>query len=256
MTQAKLHDSGKYSFSNCNFSNLEIVGHGAAIVCTSSHSTINIVSCSFTSCTSSLNGGAVFSDGKWNSLTVADCLFKDCLTTSTTSYPGGGGICVEGSSASLTIHTTSFIECKASVTNRGGSGFFASQMHSSYTYSSRFISCLTNCAGGAIFFYEVSNAISISDTLFSDNSAASHGGAIREHSNTIPSTPHISYSFFTGNTAQNKHGNDFCVYPEITSTPFTLSLSTGDSNRVAWATGDQAHVYEDEDIWLPQGIVT
>ena len=252
MPQANLTKAGISFFSNCNFTNLATDDHGAAVVCTASHSAIALTSCSFSSCISSFNGGAVFSDGSFNTLSVTKCFFKDCVSNSAEEYPGGGGICMESSSSSLSVSSSMFINCKAQTNPRGGGGFFASQIQHSHTVSCRFIFCSANTAGGAIFFWHLENEFFVGDTLFTSNSAGWSGGAIRELSNAHSNTMHIKFSFFTGNIAPDGLGTDFSVQPEIAVIPFSNSFSTESSNRVS-VYKNETEVQTKTDNWTPEG---
>ena len=227
-------------------------GKGGAISCTQSSVSIILNSCIFESCSSIDHGGAVYVAGNSNTLTVTQSLFHNCITTKKTNeqYPGGGGVCVIGSSSSLTIRTCIFIDCQANVEPRGGGAFFASQMKESYTFSSRFISCSTTNAGGAIFFYELTDEFSVCDSLFSMNSAQWGGGAIRELSNTKSNRIHIHLSFFTQNLLPTERGIDYSVEPAISNIPFSCCFSTASVNRVSAPDGlDNAYIAHDN--WLP-----
>ena len=237
------------SFLRCTFSTMSSDDQGAAIYSKSTALvSVTVTSCVLADCTAGMNGGAIYLSGI-NSLTVTGSVFQNCITNSEESEPGGGGIYVDGLESCLYVSTSSFINCKSTVGHRGGSGFFASQIKSLCTYSTRFISCSSTNAGGALFFLQVSNDLLVSDSLFSNNTADVHGGAIREVNDFISSIPHLKFSFFTANRAPDDHGNDLSIQPEITSSPFIHCFTTALSNRVAYNSGSGSHKYDD--YWLP-----
>ena len=232
-------------FTRCTFSGMTSAGRGAAIFSTS-FCTISLISCVLKDCTAAKNGGAVFLSGI-NSLTITNILFQNCKTNSDVDYPGGGGIYIGGSSSSLTIRSSSFISCKASVKKnaRGGGGFWASVIQKCFCYSSRFISCSSNSAGGATVLQSPNDDFQISDCLFKGNTANHGGGAIREIDNPTSPTRHLKFSFFTANRANDNNGNDLCVHNAILATPFLHCFTTTSSSRV----------YNGNDNWLPQGRI-
>ena len=236
-------EHASYSFTNCKFSQMNTNYQGAAICSVSASTKVTLNSCILKDCTSDKNGGAIYLNGS-NSLTVMDTLFLNCVTNSDETDPGGGGMYINSSVSSHFVYRSTFIKCFANVFPRGGGGFIASNVKVSHTFSSVFVSCFSNSTGGAVFFYQNVNAFSISDTVFIGNQGTTGGGAIRELYNAIQSTPHLKFSFFTGNTAPADNGNDFCVSPEIQESPFLYSFSTTDSNRIAYSHGNDAHEYD------------
>ena len=194
----------------------------------------------------------MYLSGTSNTLTVTQTLFHRCITTNTQeSIPGGGGICVSVSSSSLNIHSCTFIACQADVEPRGGGGFFASQIQTSHTSSSIFLSCATANAGGAIFSAEVTNEFSVTNSLFSRNSAYWGGGAIRERTNTHFEYPYLIFSFFAANVGPAGYGNDLSLGQEISGRPFFHSFSTSLANRVSYYDSTIPGYSEIVD-WLPQ----
>ena len=161
-------------------------------------------------------------------------------------------ICLFGASSSLSLHTCTFFRCKADVNPCGGGGFFASEIEKCSTYSSSFILCSTNSAGGATFFQRPNNDF-VSDTLYSGNTATSRGGAIREIDCSASLSLHIKFSFFTSNSAPAEWGNDFAVAPDLSTTPFLYSFSTTATNRVAYYASSTST--KDHSDWLPLGEI-
>ena len=238
------------SFTHCIFSSMTASDdYGAAIYSKDSSLIISLTSCVLTNCTADKNSGAIYLSGS-NTLTIADSLFHKCISNSKEADPGGGGLCVEGVSSSLSVYTSTFIKCKANVHPRGGGGFFASRIETAYTHSSIFVNCFSNCTGGAVFFYILTVDLSITDTLFSGNTGCSGGGSIREINSIKSASVYLKYLFFTRNTAPQLYGNNMCIEPELSASPFLFSFTTSVSNRVSYASGNTAHLYDDN--WLPQ----
>ena len=243
------------TFTHCTFSNMLTSGdNGGAICCKSSSTSITLASCSIINCNSTKNGGGVYASGTSNTLSVDDCLFKDCVTSSHESITAGGGMYMSGSTSSLIIHSSTFSTCKATVEDYGGAGLMISNLKIASISSSRFILCSTNSRGGGVYINEFT-PVTFTDILFSGNTADVYGGAIREYENSRASTPHLKYSFFTNNSAGENYGNDFSVDPEISKSPFLQSFSTATSNRVSVYNNTDRKFYL-KDNWLPHDIVT
>ena len=254
-TKVFLSTSTIHSFTHCIFTNMYCTDDKAgAISCTQSSTVITLHCCTFESCSSIDRGGAVFVSGDSNTLTVTDSLFHNCIVTEKKEEPnpGGGGICMSGSLSCLDITSCTFLTCQANVYPRGGGGFFASQIKNSHTSSSQFIDSSTDSSGGAIFFWELETLFSLSDSLFSGNSAKWGGGAIRAVGNPVLSTPRLMFSFFTANTAPQNHGSDLSIDPKCLTSPFLHSFSTTASNRAGYHTSTVSEDYSD---WLPQGSI-
>ena len=228
--------------------------NGGAICCKSSSLTISLQSCSIINCNSTKNGCGVYVSGTSNTLSIYDCLLKDCVTTSGESPPGGGGLYTSGSTSSLTINSSSFLTCKSNGKGYGGGGFHANKMKNVILSSSRILFCSTISSGGGVYISEPT-PVSYFSTLFGGNSATGYGGAIRELSNSqYSSATHIKFCFFTGNTATAQCGSDFSVSSEMSSSPFIHSFSTASSNRAFYrdSTGTS---YTDHSNWLPLTII-
>ncbi len=161
-------------------------------------------------------GGGVFTD--WGGVTLTDSTvsgnFADTL--------GGGGILVQAAGGSLSLIRTTVSNNK---TNAGGGGIGVAQtgtvtiMDSSVTSNSAtqggggllsggtvtisgslFANNTTPSQGGALALSN--NLVTITNTTISGNSAGWIGGGISNGSNT---TINISYSTITGNIADTKH---------------------------------------------------
>ena len=250
--QTRVPITANATFIRCTFINMNCTDDmGGAISCRQSSITVILNVCTFEDCSSVSCGGAIYVSGNSNILEIIDSLFCRCITTKTgeNNQPGGGGICMSGSSSSLTIRASTFVSCKAQVSPRGGGACLPSQIKDSHCFSCSFISCATANAGGALFFFQLTDIFEVSDSLFSGNSAKWSGGAIRELSNELFEQRHLQFLFFTCNEAPEHYGNDFSVEPEIGGSPFHFSFSTTASNRLAYATGESVRSYNDD--WLP-----
>ena len=138
---------------------------------------------------------------------------------------------MNGSESSLSISSSIFLDCQVNLLGRGGGGFFGSEMHSSCTSSSIFLSYSSQHAGGGIFSWSVTNGFPVSNSLFKLNTGDVHGGAIREIECCASLSLQLTFSFFTSNSSPAAKGADFALYPEISSSPFLHSFSTSSSNR-------------------------
>ena len=223
--------------------------NGGAICCKAPSVSITLTSCSIINCNSTLNGGGVYVSGASNTLSIDDCLLKDCVTTSSDPAPGGGGLYMSGSASSLTILTSTFLSCTADVSPYGGGGLLIQNMNSVTISSSQILFCSTTQSGGGVYILELT-PVFYTDTLFSGNSAVVYGGAIRELINTHSSAVHLKYLFFTNNSGGEDYGNDFSVQPELTTSPFLHSFSTSTSNRVSVYNNTDGTYYL-RDNWIP-----
>ena len=241
------------TFKDCSFTNMHGTNDkGGAISCQESSLVIIISSCIFDGCSSVNCGGAVYVSGESNTLEVINSLFHSCITTNTDdSYPGGGGICMEKSSSSLTILSSTFISCKAQVSPRGGGAFFASRIKEAFTFSSRFVSCSTLNAGGAMFLWNLESKFSVCDSILKENSAGWGGGAIREHSNAQSDRVHLKFLFFTQNSAEADLGNDLLFRPEIFHSPCLHCLSARGNGIVIEDSSGIIQSIDGSNNWLP-----
>ena len=225
-------------------------------------SSYSFISCSFTSLTSPVSGGAVaFTCGSTNSLT--DCTFNLCSTSvSADTYTGGGA--VFSSSGTLSAISCTFLSCSSSCFGGGlfgtkdgistsafecvfvectaeysGGGICTHYGSSSDVFSSRFLSCeCMHCGGGVYHNNEAGYPIKISGSLFRKNvakwSAGSRGGGAFEDCKTGTYQTHLLFSFFTLNTAPNGVGNDMSVINKLFDTNNILDCFTTTTFHSFW----------------------
>ena len=142
--------------------------------------------------TSSLGGGAIYSDG--GKLTITDSRFTD----SSTSTFGGGVMIYNGT---LTVKDSTFSGNSASL--GGGIASYNSTVtvnNSTFASNSTVSSQIADGSGGGI--YAEGGQVTVSNSTFFRNSAAGYGGGIAGDSSTIT----VTNCTFSRNTA-DKGGN-------------------------------------------------
>ena len=208
------------------------------------------------STSSSTGGGAIYVSGT-SSLTLNNCLFLSCKSSSSSSSDWfGGGAILFISTGQLSLLSALFLSCYA-VGERGGAihvrfcgdtsfsnatcvdcscstvggGLLAEGCHGLALSNSIFINCRTQI-GGACGFYERYSIFSVSNCIFGKNSASHSlrgGGAVEDNVYDAHYYCIYSYSFFTQNTADN--GNDIAANKvTYTSSPIVHCFTTATTN--------------------------
>ncbi|MEE1336222.1 right-handed parallel beta-helix repeat-containing protein, partial [Methanobrevibacter sp.] len=180
-------------------------------------------------------GGAIFANdalAKGVSIVIENSLIENNTATGSDNF--GGGAIFTQQIAALSVTNTSFRNNKAESTSSGGAIFIS---HSTATLSvtdSEFIANHANgqesTGGGAIYMtgtsnYERQGTLTISNTLFEDNTAGTNGGAVYARSTTI--------NIVNSVLLNNKDANGLAVYgykTEQVSPAITLNDNWWGSN--------------------------
>ena len=181
------------------------------------------------STSSSTGGGAIYVSGT-SSLTLSDCLFISCKSSSQSSSDTfGGGALYFTSSGTLSVSSALFLSCSA-VGERGGAihihasgdvsliavtvadchcsvwgGGILVEAGPSFSVSDSILILCSTRIGGACGFYGRKSEFSVFNCLFSQNSATDSspgGGAIQDHMFEPTYKCKYYFSFFTQNSAQ------------------------------------------------------
>ena len=257
-------------YEDCSFSSPHITLSSSA----------SFSSCTFSSLTSSLNGGAIYSVSS-GTLSISLSIFEKCsANVGTGDFLGGGAVCVDAGYFVSDFNT--FISCSTSYFGGGilaqrqfissnilscnficCSGCYGGGINTFFgpyttTISSHFISCTVSKGGGG--FYHDSNvdcsSLTVSDCLFTCNCAEyvngstteqTRGGGAFEDFRASTYTSKYSFSLFTGNTAPSGVGNDISVvWIALTETPIDYCFTTTTSHSL-WNTK-----YTGYENWLSQ----
>ena len=180
-------------------------------------------------------GGAIFANdalAKGVSIVIENSLIENNTATGSDNF--GGGAIFTQQIAALSVTNTSFRNNKAESTSSGGAIFIS---HSTATLSitdSEFIANHANgqesTGGGAIYMtgtsnYERQGTLTISNTLFEDNTAGTNGGAVYARATTIKIVNSV--------LLDNKDANGLAVYgykTEQVSPAITLNDNWWGSN--------------------------
>ena len=180
-------------------------------------------------------GGAIFANdalAKGVGIVIQNSLIENNIATGNDNL--GGGAIFTQQIATLTITNSSFRNNKAESTSSGGAIFISHSTASLTIADSEFIANHANgqeaTGGGAIYMagtsnYERKGTLTISNTLFEDNSAGTNGGAVYARSTTI----NIANSVLLN----NKDENGLAVYgykTEQVSPAITLNDNWWGSN--------------------------
>ena len=148
--------------SDCTTDCKNVDFHSQTLKLSSSSSSYKFTFCSWEGCLSE-PAGAISSSQAGASLSVMNCKFNNCNSTSDTTATkdyNGGAICVNGLST-ITVSSSVFFNCRAPQTNKndcGSGGIYTHSIHNSISLSlSAFISCFTGTSGAALFFESVSS---------------------------------------------------------------------------------------------------
>ena len=240
---------GQHSFSSCTFTSLTSSDNGGAIYFSSGNS-LYIESCKFSNCRTSKpfndwhGGGAVFIN--CGTLSIISSIFH-CCTTST--Y--GGGVYAMKISTSSIVLLSSFILCDGDY----GGGLMTFWKSTSSVFSSRFLLCTVKHAGGALYHDsdKQTSYFSLSDSLFANNSAnysGTRGGGAFEDNRSVTYNSTYSFCFFRGNNAPNGNGKDISIQDKpITQYSIVHCLTTTTSHSL-WN-----KKYTGFENWLPFGNI-
>ena len=159
-------------------------------------------------------GGAIFTNdalAKGASIVIENSLIENNIATGNDNL--GGGAIFTQQIATLSVTNTSFRNNKAESTSSGGAIFISHSTATLTITDSEFIANHANgqenTGGGAIYMagtsnYERKGTLTISNTLFEDNTAGTNGGAVYARATTI----NIANSVLLN----NKDANGLAVY--------------------------------------------
>ena len=180
-------------------------------------------------------GGAIFANdalAKGVSIVIENSLIENNIATGNDNL--GGGAIFTQQIATLSVTNTSFRNNKAESTSSGGAIFISHSTATLTIKDSEFIANHANgqegTGGGAIYMagtsnYERKGTLTISNTLFEDNTAGTNGGAVYARATTI----NIANSVLLN----NKDANGLAVYgykTEQVSPSITLNDNWWGSN--------------------------
>ena len=236
---------------------------------------------SWNGCSSTQGGAICFANQTTSSLTVKQCTFYNCNSSSTGWVNGGGAIhCYNVYSVSLLF--CSFISCSATAGSGGGVNMYTI-IQQPYIHTCDFISCFACDDGGGInvwysnamddklackdcrfiketvkgsrdpsggcLLYYPSNGLICANSLFS-NSEAYYGGAFYILYTNYPSGMYpLQFCFF--NTNKGTVGNDITLDKYVqhnTNLVLKHCFSTSNSDRIGYYNNAPA---TSKDNWLP-----
>ena len=176
-------------------------------------------------------GGLLLLDG-------SQFVIEDGIFGPNTAAKGGGGLYAEG--GRLTVRDTEFRENQAD----GGGGMHLSDI-SAYLSGIRFVLNRSDHDGGGLLVGLMGD-VTVSDCLFSVNSAEGHGGAVAAGESDLTLT-NVTLS---GNSAGGDGGAAYLVL----NTPATFA------NTILWAnaaagTGDQVHLDDTSDLTSSHNLI-
>ena len=193
------------SFLSCTFSSLTSTDDGGAISCAGNQKQLCIKQCSFISCVSSSGfGGGIYAEDS-SSFFVEKSVLIDCNSTE----KRGGGIYFTSAISFPVVSDAMFISCFASNesgsvyrVNDGGGIYFTPSLSSTQLHyilrSCRFISCGSyNVVGGCQSYYD-SAVLGCTGSLFS-SCKSSNAGALGISLKQAEANFFVSFCFFNSN---------------------------------------------------------
>jgi len=230
---ALLGNSNELTIINCTLANSSAVeNNGGAIYNVGKLTIINSTIANNTA----REGGAIFTQdslSKGAAITIENSIIENNTATGNDNL--GGGAIFAQQLAGMTIDNTTFKDNKALTTSSGGAIFISHSEAEVKITNSEFIANHANgqdgTGGGAIYMtgtsnYERKGKLTISDTLFENNTADANGGAIYSRSTTV----NVVKSVFINNNDEN----GIAVYGYQTE-QISPSIT---ANKNWWATND------------------
>ena len=211
------YSSGTHTFTNVDFKECSSSNdHGGAIKCTGSNTELTVTGCTFKDCR--VSNPSVFSGGGICAESVKAVSTRSCLFTHCYGY-NGGGMFIISISSTPEFSDCVFISCKVAYI---GGGAFVGQC----TKTSSFVACndclfikgtnvsaTSNFWGGGLYLniYKNDEVNSVSNILFTFNSATAQGGGFRIYEKEYGLDYSIRFCFFSGNYA-SASGHDISLY--------------------------------------------
>lgn len=200
----------------------------------------------------SQNGGAINSAARVRQVTLIDCDFTNCDTTSTGPDIGGGAVRLWNGEHTQ-ISNCTFTNCSGS--NGGAVNSLGTRLtiiNSTFTANSAFGTgggadvgpSGQGGIGGAVYVDNVSNhptalrQLSITGCTFTSNQANDHAGAVFGYTNAAaPSTTIVDRCTFANNSVTGGNGHSGAFYSQdgtlnLTNTTFSSNTSTGVAGAV------------------------
>lgn len=240
-TLSNLHSLTKsMTFISCTWSSLSAPdGAGAALKCTGTSTKVNIESCSFISCSSDHEGGAIHTSSI-HTFDVKHSIFYQCSTSTTEDNEGSGAIWIYGIQQKLSLSENSFISCTSNAS--GGASIIQlckrSLKGENVINSCNYILCTAteeSPEGGAVWIWENDALIGIMDCLFS-RCSSDYGGALRHDCFEYEERSYpIRFCFFNKNSGI--YGNDAGIGIHVPTSEYPALLfcfSTSDQIRLGY----------------------
>ena len=259
------YPSGSHTFINVDFRNCYPSNdHGGAIKCTGSNTELIVTGCTFTNChvsnPSTNRGGGIYADSI-KSVTTQSCFFTSC------SAHWGGGLYINGVRSTPIFSHCVFISCKGLYV--GGGAFVGSCTKTScFTACSDCIfmkgtnvSATSNYWGGGLYLNIITrnDVSSLSNILFTKNSATAKGGGLRIYEHIYGLDYTVQFCYFSGNTASSG-GNDIS-FENISTNGILHSFTTSNSGNRLIVIPDvketsSSSTNTSTPNWLPSGILS
>ena len=204
-------------FSDCSVtSTFNMAGAGGAVY---SYHNITVTRSTFTNCSASNYGGAIYSD--YGNVTVtSSSTFKDCSTNGI----GGAIIAFRGT---VTVTDATFTNCSANSGGDGGGAFYS--LGPATVTGSTFTNC-SAYGGGAIFSHD---SVTVTSSIFTNCLASTIGGAIYSNDGNVT----VKRSTFSDCLSRG-WGGAIYLYGNLTVTDSTISdCSASDGNGGAIVQG-------------------
>ena len=248
-----LSNGSKYEFSWCTWTSCTASSDaGGALKCTGIGTKVYLESCTFLSCSSEREGGAIHTSSI-HTLDAKHSFFHKCSTSTKENDEGSGAMWINGIKQILSVSDNSFISC----TSKASGGAFivkdcTENIQGEVIRNCRYIDCNatdTSPDGGAIWIWTNDKLLGLKNCLFSVCNSGQDGGAVKHtlYKYEEKSFP-LRYCFFNKNKAPN--GNDIFFNSLPADAPCLHCFSTSDSKRVSHYVGSDRSSLDPN--WLPQ----
>ena len=254
------YNSGSHTFTNVDFKECYSSNDsGGAIKCTGTNTQLTVTGCTFKECyvslTSSYSGGGIYAHSI-KSVSTQSSLFTNCY-----GYDGGG-LFINSISSTPDFFDCVFISCQGQYL--GGGAFVGKCSNGASPIAcsdTSFIGC-TNVSsspklyGGGFYLdiYAITHANTVSNVLFTQNSANMAGGALGIYESEHGFPYSVKFCFFSYNTASGNGKDVVLVRTTFNSILNSFTASQG-QNRL-WVNLVSAELATPVNIpeypnWLP-----
>ena len=249
----KLTAKGSYLFTSCEWSSCH-AANGSAIYVSNSDIELKVKICTFHSCEADIDGGGIYAQPA-DIVHVEHSFFHKCKSKGTGVNDGGGGIWLYSIATEILVTSTDFASCTVEY-DGGGVNIWSSSSqrgNKNTVQNCRYVNCYGNnvykSEGGGACSWSCDYDVGITNTLFSHCSNY-HGGGFKTMVKTNPIHNLITFCFFTHNSAYENCGNDACLNPEVSGSPFLYCFTTLLSNSASTYSYSDGG-YRTKDGWLP-----